>query len=290
MSVPKQKQTMLLSCRGKQSTSDHSHLLVYSHDPFNLLAFSCAWKLLTEQQSHGDKDRESTNKWGINRQEKAKSSSLQHYQSLKTTHRWSNSPETPEHCSLKIECVPTMHWDLFLGCTWAKSGLWIRRTLLFDDEAHSTRRRLWNSLQLFEALLSLSHRCDCLHSSLLVFFERLSITQSSARANGRAAVKAHMRRDHISLRQSLMISSYSAFGRLSSWYTSGKQHSSDENCCVIKKKRLMASEQLQRLKKLGRSKVCRHQTVTTDTSTTEMLIIRPSIRARVTFGGLTRKE
>lgn len=55
-----------------------------------------------------------------------------------------------------------MHWDLFLGCARAKSGLWIRRTLLFDDEAHSTAVG-----GIFETLSSrlkppesLSHRCD----------------------------------------------------------------------------------------------------------------------------------
>lgn len=52
---PQQEQTMLPSWRGKQSTSDRSHHLVYSHDPFNLLALGCAWKLLTEKQSLRDR-------------------------------------------------------------------------------------------------------------------------------------------------------------------------------------------------------------------------------------------
>lgn len=76
MGEPKQKQTMLQSWRGKQSTSDQSHHLVYSHDPFNLLAFGCAWKLLTKQQSHGA-NRKNTNEWVINQQENCIPSFLQ---------------------------------------------------------------------------------------------------------------------------------------------------------------------------------------------------------------------
>lgn len=79
-----------------------------------------------------------------------------------------------------------MHWDLFLGCARAKSGLWIRRTLLFDDEAHSTAVG-----GIFETLSSRlkpppqvcpTDATDCSH--LFCLFEALSSSPAQHRLMG----------------------------------------------------------------------------------------------------------
>lgn len=115
------------------------------------------------------------------------------------------------------------------------------------------------------------------------FFARHSQAPSSAQANGWAAIKAHIRMDHISLKLSLMISSYSAFGNWSSLYTSGNNTAALKLLC---NKKLMTGTAA-KAQTLGRSKVCSCQAVVADISATERLIKRASIRATMT---LTRQE
>lgn len=74
------------------------------------------------------------------------------------------------------------------------------------DQAQSATRALWNSLQPFEAT-SLCPTAATARSLLPVWWETLS-SSSSAQANGWTD-----RMPHISLRPSVLLSSYRAFGR-----------------------------------------------------------------------------
>lgn len=99
-----------------------------------------------------------------------------------------------------------IHRDLFLGCTRAKSGLWIRHTLLFDDEAQSTSRRLWSALRPFEA----SHVFPTRVTAFSLFSVSLKV-----QAQHRLMAEQWWKLIHTAIifHQGLMIPSYSAFGQ-----------------------------------------------------------------------------
>ena len=126
---------MLLSWRGKQSTSDHTHHLVYSHDPFHALAHDCARKLHTGRQSHTrtQTNKDSEKEWGINQREIKKQILIS---ATKPASLNPNPQMFPRIQNFWVQLcknstLPQRTGIYFWGCTWAESGLWIRLRVAF---------------------------------------------------------------------------------------------------------------------------------------------------------------